>query len=106
MAMACALGVLVRVCKYVRARCWLVYVGKKQNRIADMESLLEFHRAEEAVRESGWEPKRLNLADVIGDWEQKLSTRAHKLAVLDNVESMEEDIEVEIQEVENIDVLL
>lgn len=80
-AMRFALGIFVGVCRKARVRCWIVYIGTKDNRRSDLASRLQTHKAEEAVRRAGWEPEWLWIEDMMKEWERQLHQWANTYAI-------------------------
>lgn len=94
----------IRACQELNVRYWLVHVGTKSNRIADLVSRGKWDTARKAVRGHGWTPEHIGIAEQVADWESELTEWTRQHSVLDHDKQLDEHMESEIQEVEGIDL--
>lgn len=101
-----ALSIFVDVCRTTRARCWLVHIYTKANRIADLASLQECHEAEVATHEAGWSPKWADISANMREWERRLQQWAREHTRPDSTIEVDEEMDNEMKEVEPLDLEL
>lgn len=69
-----------------------------------MASKLEFRKAEEAVREAGWEQKWLKMHDVMCEWDRQLIVWVGKHAILNNAGEAENDMNADMRVIKDVDL--
>lgn len=105
-AMRLALGIYVDICKTTSARRWLVHVGTKENRIADLASRQERNKVEVAICEARWNPRWTDISKNMHEWERQMQQWARINVMLDEVCEADEDIASEMKEVELLNLEL
>lgn len=75
-AMRFSLRIFMQACETSNVRCWLLQLGTKENRIANLANQREINKATEAIRAAGWEPQQMELSNMLGQWEPQLQNAA------------------------------
>lgn len=82
----------------------MVHIGTIENRIANVASIQEREKTEDAWCEVGWNPHWIDITATMQWWERQLQKCAGDYKMLGTIGEVDEDMESEMRELEDLDL--